>query len=84
MKGIKHKCHIWKDYLERDNEHIVEWNVKAKEVREKEIRSKAIVAKQGMFEDFWFKLIIGRFSGKEFVDECAWERHASRCSNLEK
>ncbi len=39
---------MWKDYLERDNECIVEWNVKAKEVREREIRSKVVAAKQGM------------------------------------
>jgi hypothetical protein len=75
---------MWKNYLERDNERIVEWNAKAKEVREREICSKAIVAKQRMFEDFWFKLITGKFSGKEFANKYAWEHHASRCSALKK
>jgi hypothetical protein len=64
LKAIKHKYHVWKDYLERDNEHIIKWNARAREVRQKEIHSRTIVIKQGMPKDFWFKPYTGKFSGR--------------------
>lgn len=39
---------MWKDYSKRDNECIVKWNARVREVREREIHSKIIVAKQGV------------------------------------
>jgi hypothetical protein len=36
---------MWKDYSERDNKRIVEWNARAREVHEKEIHSRTIAAK---------------------------------------
>jgi hypothetical protein len=39
---------VWKDYSEKDNERIVEWNVKVRKVHEREIYNKAIAAKQGV------------------------------------
>jgi hypothetical protein len=42
-------------YLEGNNEWIIEWNARAREMHEQEIRRRAVVAKQGVLEDFWFK-----------------------------
>ncbi len=55
LKAIKHKYHMWKDYLERDNEQIVKWNARAREVHQREICSRVVAKKQGVPEDFWFK-----------------------------
>ncbi len=60
---------MWKDYSKRDNECVVKWNARLRDVHEREIRSKTIVAKQGVLEEVWFKLVIGKFSGEEFVEK---------------
>jgi hypothetical protein len=73
LKGIKHKYHMWKDYLNRNNEFIAKWNAIVKEVCERKNHSKSIIAKQEMLEDFWFKAITIKFSGKEFVKEYVWK-----------
>jgi hypothetical protein len=52
LKGIKHKYHVWKDYLERNNERIDEWSARAREVRERKIHSKVIATKQQVPKDF--------------------------------
>lgn len=51
MKGIRHRYHLWKDCLVRDNEHIVKWNARRK-VCEIKIQSKKVVVEQGMLDDF--------------------------------
>ncbi len=48
--------------LKEDNEQIAKWNARAREVREREICSQAIVAKQRVLEDFWFKPYIGNLA----------------------
>jgi hypothetical protein len=58
---------MWKDYLQKDNEQIVEWNATTRKVCERKIRSKMIATKQGMPKDFWFKPYIGKFSGEKFA-----------------
>jgi hypothetical protein len=58
---------MWKDYLERDNGQIVEWNATTREVCKRGIRSRAIATKQGMPKDFCFKPYNGKFSGKKFA-----------------
>jgi hypothetical protein len=55
------------DYLERDNEQIVEWNATTREVCGRKICNIMIVVKQGMPKDFWFKPYIGKFSGEKFA-----------------
>jgi hypothetical protein len=45
LKAIKHKYHVWKDYLQRNNEWITKWNARAREVREQEICNRIVVAK---------------------------------------
>jgi len=67
LKAIKHRCYMWKDYLEKDNKHIVEWNATTREMRKREIHSGAIVTKQGIPKDFWFKPYIGKSSGEKFA-----------------
>jgi hypothetical protein len=69
LKGIKHRYHVWKDYSKKDNECIVKWNEKSREVYEREIYSKAIVAKQGVPKEVWFKLVINKFSGIFFAEK---------------
>ncbi len=61
LKTIKHKYHVWKDYSKKDNEQIVEWNTKARKVRDKEICNIIVVTKQGVPEDFWFKPYIHQY-----------------------
>jgi hypothetical protein len=36
---------MWKDYLDRDNERITEWNVRVRHVHERKISSKAIATR---------------------------------------
>ncbi len=67
LKAINHRYHMWKDYLERDNEQIVEWNATTREVCGRKICNIMIVVKQGMPKDFWFKPYIGKFSGEKFA-----------------
>jgi hypothetical protein len=75
---------MWKDYSERDTKCIAEWNARAKEVHEKEIHSKVVATKQGMSKDFWFKPIIEKISGEEFVKEYMQKQHTSRSITLDK
>jgi Uri superfamily endonuclease len=49
LKVIKHRYHVWKDYL---NEQIAEWNARAREVHEREICSRMVATKQGVPKDF--------------------------------
>jgi hypothetical protein len=51
VNGIKHRYHLWKDCLGKDNEHIAKWNAE-KKVCEKEIQSRKVVVEQGMLDDF--------------------------------
>jgi hypothetical protein len=53
-------------------------------MHEREICSKAIVAKQRVLEDFWFKPYIGKFSGEEFVEKYVQKQHASQFAALNK
>jgi hypothetical protein len=62
---------VWKDYSKRDNECIVKWNAKSREVCEREICNKTVVVKQGVSKEVWFKSIIGKFSGEEFAKKYA-------------
>jgi hypothetical protein len=64
---------VWKDYSKRDNEWIVEWNARTREVNERKIRSITIIIKQGVQEDFWFKPYIGKFSGERFAEKICLE-----------
>jgi hypothetical protein len=57
---------MWKDYVKRDNEQIVEWNA-TREVCVREICNRMIVAKQRMLKDFWFKPYIGKLHGEKFA-----------------
>jgi negative regulator of sigma E activity len=41
VKEIRHRYHLWKDCLRRDNEHIAKWNARRK-VCEREIQSKKV------------------------------------------
>jgi hypothetical protein len=66
---------VWKDYSERDNEQIVEWNVRARKVCEKFFCSKMVAAKQGVPKEFWFKPYNGKFNGENFVKKYAQKRH---------
>jgi hypothetical protein len=36
---------MWKDYSKRDNEQIVEWNARAREVHERIICNRAVAVK---------------------------------------
>jgi hypothetical protein len=58
---------VWKDYSKRNNERIIERNVRAREMHEKEICNRAIVAKQRVPKDFWFNPYIEKFNGKKFA-----------------
>jgi hypothetical protein len=60
---------VWKDYSKTDNEWIVEWNARTKEVSERKICSITTIIKQGVQEDFWFKPYIGKFSGERFAEK---------------
>lgn len=51
MKRIRHIYDLWKDFLVKDNEHIVKWNAKRK-VRERKIQSRKVATEQGMLDDF--------------------------------
>jgi hypothetical protein len=75
---------VWKDYLEKNNEQIAEWNAKTREVHEREIRNKAMATKQKVLEDFWFKPYIRKFSGEEFVEKYAQKQHISWSVTLDK
>jgi hypothetical protein len=48
LEAIKYKYHVWKDYSKRDNEWIVEWNARTREVNKREIRSRTTPIKQGV------------------------------------
>jgi transcriptional/translational regulatory protein YebC/TACO1 len=50
---------MWRDYSQRDNKRIAEWNARAREVRVREICSIIVAAKQGMLEDFWSNHTLG-------------------------
>jgi hypothetical protein len=63
---------LWKDYSRRDNECIIEWTARVREVCEREIHSRTKVAKQGMPNDFWFKLITRESNGEVSIEEHAW------------
>jgi hypothetical protein len=60
---------MWKDYSKKDNEWIVEWNARAREVHEREICNRTVATKQEVPKDFWLKPYIGKFSGEKFVEE---------------
>ncbi len=64
---------MWKDYSKRDNEWIVEWNARTREVHERIIRNRAIVVKQGVPKDFWFKPYTEKFNGEKFAKKYAWK-----------
>jgi hypothetical protein len=40
--NLEQKYHMWKDYSDRDNECITEWNARVRHVHEREICSKAV------------------------------------------
>ncbi len=44
--GYKTQDNLWKDFLEKDNNHVVEWNSSAKEERERDVRTLKIVKHQ--------------------------------------
>ncbi len=75
---------MWKDYLGRDNEWIAKWNARTREVRERKICNRAIVAKQKLPEDFWFKPYTRKFSGEKFVKEHVQKQRTSRSIALDK
>ncbi len=83
LKAIKHRYHVWKDYLERDNERIVDWNVRAKEVCERKICSRMVATKQGVPKEFWFKPYNGKFNGEKFVKKYAQKRHTFQFATLD-
>jgi hypothetical protein len=33
--NFEHRYHMWKSYSDKDNEHIIEWNARIREVHEK-------------------------------------------------
>jgi hypothetical protein len=66
-----HKYHLWEDYSGRNNECIVKWNARAREVHERKNCNRARAAKQGMSDDFWFKPITREFNGEVFIEEHA-------------
>jgi hypothetical protein len=68
-----HKYHLWEDYSGRDNECIVKWSARAREVHEREICNRTRATKQEMLDDFWFEPIIREFNG-----EVSIEKHAQR------
>jgi hypothetical protein len=72
---MKHRYNLWKDFSTRDNNHVVEWNSRAKEEREIKVRSLKIIKHQ---DTLWG----GSLSGKEFVGKYARKRHALQATTI--
>jgi hypothetical protein len=63
---IKHRYYLWKDFSERNNNHVEEWNSKARKECEK--KSLKVITHQ---DTLWG----GGLNGKEFVERYT-RRHA--------
>jgi hypothetical protein len=75
---------MWKDYSKRDNERIVKWNARAREVHKRKIHNMVIAAKQGVPKEFWLKRYIGKFNEEKFIKKHGQKQHASRSTTLDK